>query len=179
MHPVTKRMKPRKAEKLVRLSNVALQLSSVVLSDTEPVSSMEDFLDFGLISLQKCLHHCWLILCYCFADLRSPAESVRVWGKQGAVFRWLNRQRELQPGARAGVRHTTVHRALWTINIKHTSLPHWHKHVISYESKAWADLNYLVRYSSFVTLTRTPACTRIVKRNMLLCWCGNTCMYEM
>ena len=58
MHPVTKRMKPRQAEKLVRLSNVALQLSSVVLSDTEPVSSMEDLLDFGLISWQKFLHNC-------------------------------------------------------------------------------------------------------------------------
>ena len=50
MQPVTKRMKPRQAEKAVRLSRVALQLSSVVFSDTESVSSsMEDLLDLGLI----------------------------------------------------------------------------------------------------------------------------------
>ena len=54
MQPVTKRMKPRQAEKAVRLSRVALQLSSVVFSDTESVSSsMEDLLDFGLIFWPK------------------------------------------------------------------------------------------------------------------------------
>ena len=53
MQPVTKRMKPRQAEKLVRLIRVVLQLSSVVFSDTESVSSMEDLLDFGLIFWPK------------------------------------------------------------------------------------------------------------------------------
>ena len=59
MQPVTKRMKPRQAEKLVRLIRIVLQLSSVVVfSDTESVSSMEDLLDFGLIFWQKCLLNC-------------------------------------------------------------------------------------------------------------------------